>query len=314
MKHALPPLNALRVFEAAGRHLNFTRAAEELHVTQAAVSQQIRNLEERLGTRLFRRQHRRLLLTEEGQIYLPPVREALKHIAQATDRLQSRHMSGVLTVSVLPSFASKWLVPRLHKFRDRHPDVDVRVSAFEWLVDFDRDQVDLAIRYGRGKWPGLRADPLLTEDVFPVCSPLLLDGPRALRRPADLRHHTLLHDDYSREDWRVWLTAAGVEGVDPGRGLSFSHTSIMLEAAENAQGVALGRTPLVADDLDRGRLVKPFRFSLPADYAYYIVCPVETADRPRIRAFREWLLAEANQTRAQVAPAAEWPGDGATVR
>jgi len=170
-------------------------------------------------------------------------------------------------------------------------------------VDFSRDEVDLAIRYGRGKWPGLRADPLLTEDVFPVCSPALLEGEHPLREPQDLRYHTLLHDDFSREDWRIWLTAAGVDDVDPGRGLSFSHTSIMLEAAESGQGVALGRTPLVADDLARGRLVKPFEISLPADYAYYVVCPVEAAERPKIVAFREWLLAEAAATSAMFQPA-----------
>lgn len=298
----LPPLNALRMFEVAGRHLSFTRAAEELHVTQAAVSQQIKHLEEQLGVRLFRRQHRRLLLTEEGQIYLPAVREALRQIGQATDQLLARHKSGVLTVSVLPSFASKWLVPRLHKFRDRYPDVDVRVSAFEWLVDFSRDEVDLAIRYGRGKWSGLRADPLLSEEVFPVCSPRLLDGPHPLKHPSDLKHHTLLHDDYSPEDWSIWLSAAGVHDVDPSRGLSFSHTSIMLEAAESGQGVALGRTPLVADDLARGRLIKPFGFALPAEYAYYIVGPMETADWPKIAAFREWLLEEAEATTAVMTP------------
>lgn len=301
--HALPPLKALHVFEVAGRHLSFTRAAEELHVTQAAVSHQIKKLEEKLGVKLFRRFNRRLLLTEEGQIYLPAVREALRHIGHATDQLLAKHRTGVLTVSVLPSFAAKWLVPRLHKFRDLYPDVDVRVSAFEWPVDFGRDEVDLAIRYGRGKWPGLQADPLLTEEVFPVCSPALVEGGNALLKPADLRHQTLLHDDYSREDWRIWLKAAGVTQVDPRRGLSFSHTSIMLEAAESGQGVALGRTPLVADDLARGRLVKPFDISLPADYAYYVVCPVEAADRPKITAFREWLLAEAAATTALFNPA-----------
>jgi len=305
MSNALPPLKALHVFEVAARHLSFTRAASELHVTQAAVSHQIKHLESRLGIKLFRRQGRRLLLTEEGQIYLPAVREALRQIGQATGQLLSRRRSGVLTVSVLPSFASKWLVPRLHRFREQCPDVDVRVSAFEWLVDFQRDEVDLAIRYGRGRWPGLRADSLLTEDVFPVCSPALLEGNRPLLRPADLRHHTLLHDDFSREDWRIWLTAAGVEGVDPERGLSFSHTSIMLEAAEGGQGVALGRTPLVADDLEKGRLIKPFDVTLPAEYAYYVVCPEETADRPRLAAFRDWLLVEARATSHLVHPAME---------
>ncbi|HET8727749.1 MAG TPA: transcriptional regulator GcvA [Alphaproteobacteria bacterium] len=294
----LPSLKALRTFEAAGRHLSFTRAAAELHVTQAAVSHQIKALEEELGLQLFRRGHRGLLLTDVGQTYLPEVRAAFEKLAQATDRLRTHDATGALTVSVLPSFAARWLVPRLRRFRRRHPDIDVRLSANDHVVDFERDDVEVAIRYGTGKYQGLAADRFLTEEFFPVCSPALLeetpDGPPPLRRPEDLRWHTLLHDDM-RTDWAMWLLAAGVEGIDPRRGPAFTDSAMLLQAAVDGQGVALGRSALAADDLIAGRLVRPFEISLPAEYAYHIVYPERSAQRPKIVAFRDWLLDEAAQ-------------------
>lgn len=288
----LPTLNALKAFEAAGRHLSFTRAAEELHVTQAAVSHQIKSLEEQLGIRMFRRGPRGLLLTDAGQSYLPEVREAFQRLNAATDRLLEDDARGAITVSVLPSFAARWLVPRLTRFREVHPDIEVRVSADDRLADFDRDDVDVAIRYGRGDYPGLQADRFLTEELFPVCSPELL-ARTALKRPEDLGGHTLLHDDM-RMDWSMWLLAAGVEGVDPRRGPSFNDSSMVLQAAVDGQGVALGRSALALDDLAAGRLVRPFEFSLPAEYAYYILCPERTANRPSIKTFRQWLLAQSS--------------------
>ncbi len=289
----VPPLRSLKAFEAAARHLSFTKAAKELHVTQAAISYQIKILEERLGVALFKRLNRALILAEDGQRYLPEVRDALDMISAATDKIMHRYGSATLVVSVTPSFAAKWLVPRLWKFQQECPDLNVRISAFEWLVDFEKEEVDLAIRSGHGNWPGLNAYPLLTENVFPVCSPQLRKGEHPLLEPKDLRHQTLLHDDFGREDWRIWLKAANVHDLDPDKGLSFSHTSLMLDAAIRGLGVALGRTPLVAEDLATGRLVKPFEISLPADLAYYVVCPKVTADHAPIRKFREWLLAEA---------------------
>ncbi len=293
MRRELPPLNALKAFEASARHLSFTKAAKELHVSQAAISHQIKHLEERLNIKLFRRLNRALLLTEEGQLYAPAVREALDKLAIATEAITSRTHNGTLTVSVLPSFATKWLVPRLWKFHDRYPDLDVRVSAFEWLVDFNKVEVDLAIRYGLGNWPGLHAEHLLSEDVFPVCSPELLEGKHPLKTPSDLQYHMLLHDEYSREDWKAWLAHTKTYGIKANRGLRFSHTSIMLEAAESSQGVALGRSSLVADDLAKGRLVKPFDLFLPAEYSYYIVCNQLNSKQAKIEAFREWALQEA---------------------
>ncbi|GAB4178035.1 MAG: transcriptional regulator GcvA [Thalassobaculales bacterium] len=292
MRRSLPPLTALRAFEAAARQLSFTRAAEELNVTQAAISHQVKALEDWLGLPLFRRTGRSLLLTDSGAAYLNVVREAFDRLDEGTTRLLARDRAGNLTVSVLASFAAKWLVPRLGRFRDLHPEIDVRIQAFDALVDFAREDVDVAIRYGRGNWPGLAAVRFLTEDIMPVCSPRLVEGPRPLAEPADLRHHTLLHD-YMREDWRMWLMAAGVQGIDPTRGPSFSHSSMVLQAAIDGLGVALGRSALITDDLKAGRLVKPFELALHTDYAYYLVYPEGSGTRPKIVAFRNWLEAEA---------------------
>ncbi len=285
-------MNALRAFEAAARHLSFTRAAQELSVTQAAISHQVKALEERLEVTLFRRLNRRLLLTDAGQAYLPPVRDAFDRLADATARLRAHDSTGLLTVSVLASFAAKWLVPRLGKFREAHPHIDVHVAPSDHLTDFAAENVDVGIRYGRGEWPGLRADRILTENLFPVCSPQLLAGPHPLCTPADLRHHTFLHDDM-RIDWRMWLVAAGVDDVDPSGGPSFTDSSMLVQAAVEGQGVALARSALAADDLAAGRLVKPFDISLPSEAAYYVVCPEAASERPKIAAFRAWLVAEA---------------------
>ena len=292
MTRRLPPLSALRAFEAAARHLSFTRAAGELHVTQTAISHQIRGLEEHLGVRLFRRLPRGLLLTEEGQSYLPAVRDAFDRIDAATGELIAARAGGRLTASMIPSFAARWLVPRLGRFRSAHPEIDLRISASVHLVDFAREDVDIAIRMGRGHYPGLRVDRLFGEALIPVCSPALLEGSRPLRRPEDLRHHVLLHDD-DYTGWRLWLELAGVAGVDPRRGLTFSDSGMVVQAATEGQGVALARVALAAWDLAAGRLIRPFEVSIARDLAYYLVCPEASAERPRITAVRAWLLAEA---------------------
>ena len=292
MARRIPPLTALRTFEAAGRHLSFTKAADELHVTQAAVSHQVKSLEEYLGLKLFRHLNRTLLLTDAGQLYLPPLTDAFEGIDRATHRLRRQLGRAPLTVSVLPSFAAGWLVPRLGRFRQRCPDVDLRIDPTEVLTDFRRDDVDLGIRYGRGSYPGLRADRLMREEFFPVCSPRLLEGSIPLRDPADLVHHTLLHDE-ATVDWRTWLLAAGVEGVDAERGITVTDSSMLLRAAIAGQGVALARSVLAADEIASGRLVRPFDVDVPAEFAYYLVYPEESADRPAVAAFREWILEEA---------------------
>ena len=288
----LPSLNGLRAFEAAARHLSFTRAAAELNVTQTAISHQIRRLEEQLGVRLFLRKSRALLLTREAQEYLPAVRAAFQDLRLATERLKRPEKAQLLTVSTVASLAAKWLLPRLASFQEAHPAIEVRISSSSHLVDFRREEVDVAIRYGRGRWPGLRATWLMAEDIFPVCSPALLKGGKPLRRPQDLAHHTLIHATVSREDWQLWLTAAGLPTALATRpGLTFDLSLMALQAAVDGLGVALGRTAYVEADIAAGRLVVPFDVKLPAEAGYYVVAPEETAETPKIALFRDWLVA-----------------------
>jgi len=287
----LPSLNGLRAFEAAARHLSFTRAAQELNVTQTAVSHQIRRLEEQLGKRLFLRRNRALALTRDGADYLPAIRSAFDELRRATARLQRPDRDGLLTVSTTASLAAKWLVTRVAGFQDAHPGIEVRITTSAHLVDFSREEVDMAVRYGRGNWPGLRTDWLMAEDIFPVCSPALMQGAKPLRRPEDLAHHTLLHTTTGREDWQLWLTAAGLPvSLALRRGLNFDQTFMALQAAMDGLGVALGRARLVDADIAAGRLVVPFDVVLPTDAGYYIVAPEETADQSKIARFRDWLI------------------------
>lgn len=287
----LPSLNGLRAFEAAARHLSFTHAAAELNVTQTAISHQIRRLEEQLGIRLFLRQNRALALTREAQGYLPAVRAAFDDLRRATARLMRPEREGVLTVSTMASLAAKWLVTRVAAFQDAHPGIEVRITTSAHLVDFQREEVDMAVRYGRGSWPGVRAQWLMAEDIFPVCSPALLNGAKPLRRPEDLANHTLLHTTVLREDWQLWLTAAGLPvSLALRRGLSFDQSFMAVQAAIDGLGVALGRSRLVDADIAAGRLVVPFDVVLPADAGYYIVAPEETADTAKIALFRDWLV------------------------
>jgi LysR family glycine cleavage system transcriptional activator len=287
----LPSLNGLRAFEAAARHLSFTLAATELNVTQTAISHQIRRLEDQLGIRLFERRNRGLALTREAQGYLPSVRAAFEDLRQATARLQRPGRDELLVVSTTASLAAKWLVSRMAAFQDAHPGIEVRITTSAHLVDFRREQVDMAVRYGRGNWPGLRAQWLMAEDIFPVCSPALLHAEKPLRRPEDLAHHTLLHATVSREDWQLWLTAAGLPtSLATRRGLSFDQSFMAIQAAVEGLGVALGRTRFVEADIAAGRLVVPFDVVLPADAGFYIVAPEATADAPKIALFRDWLI------------------------
>lgn len=294
MNDRLPSLNALRAFEAAARHLSFSRAAEELHVTKAAVSHQVKALEEELGLPLFRRLNRALMLTDAGQALFPAITEALGIMSTAVAHLKKQDETGVLTVTTLDSVAAIWLVPRLGRFRRAHPDIDVRIATSDDSIDFARVNVDLAIRYGAGHWPGTHAERLMTEEIFPVCAPSLLEGGPPLKTPSDLANHTLLHD-YGLETWERWLTAVGSPDVDAERGPLYPHSNLVLQAAEQGDGVALARSALAEGALASGRLVKPFDVSLPAEYAYYLVCPPEHLKRPKVKAFRTWLIAEVNE-------------------
>jgi LysR family glycine cleavage system transcriptional activator len=293
MTARLPSLNGLRAFEAAARHLSFTLAASELNVTQTAISHQIRRLEDELGIRLFVRQNRALALTPEARDYLPGVRAAFNDLRLATDRLLRKDDDKVLTVSTLASLAAKWLLPRLTDFQEHHPGIDVRITTSTSLVDFQRDNVDAAIRYGRGQWPGLRADWLMADELFPVCSPSLLHGDKPLRCPEDLKSHMLLHtSNANSDDWRLWLTAAGLP-ADIARqpGITFDMIFMTIQAAIDGIGVAMGRTSYVQDDIAKGRLVVPFKIALPADAGFYLVSPEARADSPKLSAFRKWLAA-----------------------
>ena len=296
MRPRLPPLNALKAFEAAARHESFTRAAEELCVTQGAVSHQVKALEAELAIKLFNRERQRLIITEAGRDYLATVRDALDRIAIGTERLLQRQNAGVLTVSTSPDFAAKWLVHRLGRFADAHPEIDLRVSATMHHVDFAREDVDLAVRHGDGQWPGLRVAQLCSEHLFAVCSPSL--GAR-LKQPRDLLKQPLLHLD-DRSAWTDWLAAAGIAAVDPLHGPVLNRASMLIDAAIDGQGVALARTTLAAWDLIHKRLVRPFAVALPLAKSYWIVCPKATADLPKLVAFRDWLLAQARDDARQL--------------
>ncbi|SQD80022.1 transcriptional regulator GcvA [Moritella yayanosii] len=289
MSRRLPPLNSLRVFEAAARHSSFTRASEELYVTQAAVSHQIKALEEYLGIKLFRRQNRALFLTEEGQSYFLDIKDTFSSLVDATERLLARGAKGSLTVSLQPSFAIQWLVPRLALFSDLHPDIDVRIKAVDMDDGSLTDDVDVAIYYGRGKWKDLNAQKLHTEYLVPVCSPRLLNGVKPLKTPGDLKLHTLLHDS-SRRDWNAWFKQCNITDINVNQGPIFSHTSMVLQAAIHGQGVALGHSVLAQPEIDAGRLVRPFTEVLVSKNAYYVVCREEQDELGKIVAFRDWML------------------------
>ena len=294
MTARLPSLNGLRAFEAAARHLSFTQAASELNVTQTAISHQIRRLEEELGIRLFVRKNRALALTPKARDYLPGVRAAFNDLRLATDQLLRKEDDRVLTVSTLASLAAKWLLPRLTDFQEAHPGIDVRITTSTALVDFRNGDVDAAIRYGRGNWQGLRAEWLMADEVFPVCSPALLNGKRPLKCPEDLRDHVLLHTTANIDDWRQWLTAAGLPSdISKQQGITFDLMLMTVQAAIDGIGVAMGRTSYVQDDIAKGRLVVPFKIALPADAGFYLVSPEGAAEPPKLRAFRQWLVASA---------------------
>jgi LysR family transcriptional regulator, glycine cleavage system transcriptional activator len=293
----LPPLTALRAFVVAAKHLSFARAAEELHVTPAAIGQQIRQLEAHLGCALFERNGRYLRLTDQGDAVLPGLADGFERLVDALTRLPASESSGPLTVSVTPSFAAKWLVPRLEKFNAAFPGIDVRLSASIALVDFTTEDVDCSIRYGSGAYPDLVVDKLLTEAVFPVCSPALLAGAVPLDHPLQLRHHTLLHDDSpdrdaSCPDWRMWLRAAGIADVSAQQGPRFNQSSLVLEAAIAGQGIGLAKAQLAEADLKAARLVRPFGAAQRVEFAYYFVSPPHRSAMPKVEAFRQWLRNE----------------------
>jgi len=309
--YRLPPLASMRAFEAAARHLSFKKAAEELHVTPAAVSQQIKVLETYLGLSLFRRLTRALEITAQGEAMLPKIREGFECFAAAVDKVRVP-ADGVLTVAAPPSFATRWLVPRLPHFAATHPEVELRLASSGSAVDRpgemrslddalpDMRTADsvLAIRFGTGNYPGFAVDRIMQPAWVPVCSPRLPSAERPLTTPDDLRRHVLIHDETVNDEerqpgWREWLASAGVTGIDAGRGPRFSNSVLAVEAALDGQGVALTLRPLVESDIAAGRLIVPFAGSVASPYAYYLVMRKAIAARAPVAAFREWLLAEA---------------------
>lgn len=301
-RRRLPPLNALRAFEAAARHLNFSRAADELSVTPGAVSQQIQNLEDYVGAPLFKRTPKGLLLTDAAQTALPALREAFDRLAEAASLLTAAVDGRRLTLTAAPSFAAKWLVPRLGKFEEAFPQVDVWLSAGLEVVDLAAGEVDVAIRYGGGRYPGLEVRRLMSETVIPVISPEL-QATNPLDEPRDLAGHILLHDgspdpDDSCPDWAMWLAARGVRGVDGARGPRFNQSSLVIEAAVNGRGVALAKQALAQDDLEAGRLVAPLQIATAVDFAYYLVHPKAKGRLPQVKAFVNWIVREAEEHEA----------------
>jgi LysR family glycine cleavage system transcriptional activator len=284
----LPPLNALRAFESAARHLSFTRAADELHVTQAAISHQVKALEERLGIKLFRRLPRRLLLTDEGQALLPDLRDAFNRLALAVERISARSAAGTLTVSSMTTILMTWLVPRLPRFQEAHPEIDVRLMTTQRLVDFTREDIDVAIRFGTGKWPGVKAERMFGEVLTPLCGKRFIDE---IKSPADLRDLPLIRST-EEDEWPIWFAAAGVAAAEVTRGPIFDSTKIAVEAAKDGLGIVMGPPTLFADDIAAGRLFQPFALAVETGKSYWFVVPENSAGRPKVKAFRDWIFSE----------------------
>ncbi len=298
MSERLPSLNALRAFEAVARHLSVSKAADELHVTQAAVSQQIKSLEIELGGPLLRRANRRVYLTDTAQAGLADIRESFDLMSRAVRHMRADARRQLLTIRVEPTFATTWLVARLDHFRDANNGIDVLINTSLDFPEFDREGIDIAIYFGTGDYPGLNVQQLFRDVVFPVCSPSLLEGSNPLCNPSDLKHHTLLHLElvpgYSEWPyWHAWLRAKGVRNVDASQGMRFTEHSMALQAAVEGEGVALGTTALVSDYISSGRLVVPFDERIVTKYGYYLVWPKRLATAPKVVAFCDWVCAAA---------------------
>ncbi len=293
MARSLPPLNALRAFEAAARHLSFTLAAEELHVTQAAVSHQVKGLEDHLGVALFRRLPRRLYLTEEGQALLPELTAGFDRLAQAVTRVGRQGQAGPLAVTLLTTFALGWLVPRLPRFQLKHPEIDVQLNTSARIVDFAREEVDCGVRHGLGNWPGVSMLRVMDSYLTPLCPPELAGR---LRRYEDLAHVPVVHALGPTDEWASWLRAVGLPDLPLARGPAFDSTMIAVQAAMRGPAVAIGDPRFYPTELESGRLVQPFECVIPEEKAWWFVCLPAMEGRPKIRAFRDWLIEEAAQT------------------
>ncbi|MBY4678120.1 transcriptional regulator GcvA [Marinobacterium arenosum] len=300
MKKKLPPLNWLRSFEASARHLSFTHAATELNLTQAAISQQVKGLETQLGAALFKRLPRGLELTDAGAAYLPAVRESIERLTVATEEVFGQRRTELLTVRVNMVFFMTWLARRLHRFRAQYPDINLRITSNIWVDERERSvETDMEIRYGKGGWESMQSDRLTRDELFPVCSPAYLQQDKPLNSPQDLVHHTLLHVVGYEEGWGYWLNQTGYDNVPISQGFQFDTLVTALEMAVLGEGLALGRSSLVHDMIESGRLVAPFEQRVATEEAFYLVYPAQQLKHPHADAFRSWLLEEAAQSASQ---------------
>ncbi len=299
----LPPLNSIRAFEATARHLSFSKAADELNVTPGAVSQQVKVLEDYLDIKLFKRKNRLILLTDEAQICLPLLSEGLDKLSQGIDAIREQNVDKPLTITASPTFASRWLLPRLTSFQQQFPGIDVRIEASNELADLINDDIDVGIRFGAGEYRGLETDYLFSQNVIAVAKPSLLEGGDIIQSPDDLKYHTLLHapgdyfmmDDSTHVDWEMWFATVGVSDIDARHGLHFSQYNLLIEAAIRGQGVALVGDAVISDELNSGQLVKLFEETdIPLSFSYYLTYSNKKVNQPRVKIFRQWLLDEVN--------------------
>lgn len=297
MPHKLPSLNALKAFEAAARHMSFARAADELFVTSGAISQQIRQLEESLGQRLFLRQNNSLSLTVAGKALLPQVKDAFNSLSEATDLVRTKNFENILKISAPPTFTTKWLRPRLAQFQNAYPEIEIRLTASKQLIDLNKENFDLAIRYGNGVYENLISEKILDEEIFPVCSPVLLDKTLALRSIEDLVNHKLIHSEHSANDetapnWTKWLRLISpltLEKINANKGVNYTPASLAIDAAIAGEGIALAKGKWVLDDIASGRLVQPFEDSLHSEFSYYLVYP-QGVPSSKVALFRKWIF------------------------
>jgi len=293
----LPSLKSLQAFEAAGRHLSFTEAARELNVTPGAISQQMRMLEEFLEIKLFKRMNRSILLTNDGQIFLPLISGGFEQFSEAVAMLREKRSEGPLTITSAPSFVSKWLIPRLAQFKSSNPGIDVRIDTSDRLVDFKHEDIDVGIRFGNGVYPELDSVFLFSFDLIPVCAPQLIQQKHGLKKISDLKYHTLLHSNYvewdpSFPDWAMWLKVVEADDIDAGHGIYFNQSDLLFQAALDGQGVALLANVMAEPEIKADRLVQPFATRLPVKMNYHLVTSPAKARVAKVAAFREWVLAE----------------------
>ncbi|MCW9034443.1 MAG: transcriptional regulator GcvA [Rhodospirillales bacterium] len=296
----LPPLNGLRSFEAAARHNSFKSAAQELNVTPAAISHQVKNLELFLGVELFERMPRGLKLTEAGRGYLPGLTAGFETLVKAGSRLKEKGVEGRLSISALASFGKVWLIPRIPRFLERYPDLSVDIFYDETSVDFRKDPFDIGIRYGLGIYPGLYSKLIMTEEVYPVCSPMLLNGPHPLTKFSDLKNFELVHDCAAltmepSTTWGFWLAQEGVKGIEPNKGLGVSDSNALIDLLLTGYGVGIGRSSMTKEHLAAGRLVRPFAESRPSEFSHFVVTPEPSMEQPKVKAFFDWVQEEVDR-------------------